>query len=46
MTPEEAKKLIDEEYERAKKLDYVRDPLAFALYSVWKKADKEKKNGT
>lgn len=45
MTPEEAKKLIDEEYERAKKLDYVRDPLAFALYSVWKKADKERKNG-
>lgn len=29
------------EYERAKQLDYVRDPVAFALYSVWKEADHE-----
>ena len=46
MTLEKAKALLDQEYERAKKLEYVRNPLAFALYSVWKKADKEKKNGT
>ena len=39
MTLEEAKKLLDEEYERAKSLDYVINPLAFALYQVWKKAD-------
>ena len=43
MTIEEAKALIDKEFERAKKLEYVRNPLAFALYSVWKKADKEKR---
>jgi hypothetical protein len=42
MTLEKAKKLIDEEYERAKRLEYVNDPLAYALYQVWKKADKER----
>lgn len=41
MTLEEAKKLLDEEYERAKRLDYVINPLAYALHQVWKKADKE-----
>ena len=47
MTLEEAKELLDEEYERAKRLDYVINPLAYALYQVWKKADKERrKNGT
>ena len=39
MTLEEAKQLLDEEYERAIKLDYVRKPVAYALYQVWKKAD-------
>jgi hypothetical protein len=39
MTLEEAKALLDEEYERAIKLDYVRKPIAYALYRVWKKAD-------
>lgn len=39
MTLEEAKALIDEEYERAKRLEYVINPLAYALYQVWKKAD-------
>ena len=43
MTIEKAKKLLDEEYERAKRLEYVHNPLAYALYQVWKKADKEKK---
>lgn len=39
MTLEEAKKLLDDEYERAKRLDYVINPLAYALHQVWKKAD-------
>lgn len=42
MTLEQAKELLDEEYERAKKLEYVNNPLAYALYQVWKKADKER----
>lgn len=32
-------KLLQEEYERAQKLEFVRDPVAYALYQVWKKAD-------
>ena len=40
MTLEQAKELL-EEYERAKRLDYVINPLAYALYNVWKKVDKE-----
>ncbi len=39
MTLENAKELLDEEYEKAKKLEYVQNPLAFALYQVWKKVD-------
>lgn len=42
MTIEEAKNLLDEEYVRAKRLEYVINPLAFALHQVWKKADKER----
>ena len=42
MSIDEAKKLLDEEYERAKRLDYVIDPLAYAIHQVWKKADKKK----
>lgn len=41
MTLEKAKQLLEEEYERAKRLEYVNNPLAYALYQVWKKADKE-----
>lgn len=43
MTLEEAKKLLDEEYERAKRLEYVISPLAYALYQVWKIADKKRR---
>ena len=43
MTVEKAKALLDEEYERAKNLAYVRNPLAYALYQVWKKADKQRR---
>lgn len=42
MTLEEAKKLLDEEYEKVKDLDYLINPLAYAIHQVWKKADKER----
>lgn len=41
MTIVKAKELLDEEYARANELKYVRNPLAYALYQVWKKADAE-----
>lgn len=37
-------KLLEIEYEKAKKLEWVRNPIAYALYQVWKKADR--KGGT
>ena len=40
MTLEQAIELLKQEYERAKTLEYVQKPLAFALYQVWKEADK------
>lgn len=42
MTLEKAKKLLEEEYERAKRLEWVDKPIAYALYHVWKKADNER----
>ena len=42
MTFDKAIKLLEEEYEKAKKLEFVRRPLPYALYRVWKMADKEK----
>lgn len=42
MTLEKAKELLDEEYERARRLEYVHNPLAYALYQVWKKADEKR----
>ena len=39
MTIEKAKKLLEEEYENAKHVPFVCDPVAFALYQVWKQAD-------
>ena len=41
MSIEKAVRLIKEEYERAKSMEFVRNPIAWALYQVWKKADKE-----
>lgn len=41
MTLKKAIKLIEEEYEKAKQLEYVHNPLAYALYHVWRKADSE-----
>lgn len=42
MTLEKSIKLLEAEYERAKKLEYIHNPLAWALYQVWKKADEKK----
>ena len=43
MTIEQAQKFLEEEYERAKRLEYIKYPLAYALYQVWKKADSERR---
>lgn len=32
---------IVEEYTKATELDYVKDPVAWSLYRVWKQADEE-----
>lgn len=37
MSLQQAIKLLEEEYERALKLEFVYDPLAWALYRVWRK---------
>jgi hypothetical protein len=42
MTLKKAIELLEAEYERAKKLEYVHNPLAWALYQVWKKVDEMK----
>jgi len=34
--------LLEQEYERAQKMCWVHNPLAWALYRVWKKADGQK----
>lgn len=39
MTLNGAIKLIELEYEKAKCLEWVHNPLAYALYQVWKMAD-------
>lgn len=39
MTLEKAIDLLKEKYEQAKKLDFVKNPLAYALYQIWAKAD-------
>lgn len=41
---DKAKKMLEEEYARAKNLEYVRNPLAYALYHVWKKIDARRSN--
>lgn len=45
MRIETAEKKLREEYERAKKLKFIRDPVAWALYQVWKEADAEPRCG-
>ena len=34
--------LLKIEYEKAEKKKYIKKPLAYALYQVWKMADKKK----
>ncbi|MBR5022829.1 MAG: hypothetical protein IKY18_06485 [Oscillospiraceae bacterium] len=43
LTMEKALDLLNAEYEKAMGLEYIRNPLAYALYQVWKLADQ--KNG-
>lgn len=40
MSLEKAIKLLQQEYDRVSRLAYVKNPVAYALYQVWKKADK------
>lgn len=37
---EKAVEELREEYERATKLDYVRDPIGWALYRVWDRRER------
>lgn len=39
MTLEKVIKMLEVEYERAKKMDFITRPLAYALYQVWKKVE-------
>ena len=41
MTVEMAIRQVQEEYEKAKGLGFVRNPLAYALYQVWKMVDEK-----
>jgi hypothetical protein len=43
MTLEQAKELLNWQYEKAKNMEYVQNPLAWALHQVWKVADKEER---
>lgn len=43
MTLEQAIALLRERYEKAKQSPYIKNPLAWALYQVWKIADKERR---
>lgn len=40
MTIEKASERLRGEYEKARATQYVNDPVAYALYNVWKEADK------
>ncbi len=37
-------KRLEKEYDKAKSLKYVHDPLAFSLHRVWRKVDGERKD--
>ena len=36
-----AVEMLQSEYEKAKKQEFIRNPLAYALYKVWKEADRK-----
>ena len=40
MSLDNAIEMLKAEYEKAKTIDFVKNPLAYALYHVWKAADK------
>lgn len=42
MTLEKAIDMLKKEYELAKKQGYIRNPIAWALYKVWRAADRMK----
>lgn len=42
MTLAKAILLLEKEYERAKKLEWIHNPLAYALHKVWREADRER----
>ena len=44
MRIETAIKRLKAEYEKAKKLEWVNKPVAYALFKVWKMADRENTN--
>lgn len=46
MKIEQAINLLKSEYEKAKDLSFVKNPVAYALYRVWKIADSEKVSDT
>lgn len=46
MTIEKAIELLKAEYERAKEMEYVQKPLAWALFQVWRKVDRMKGGDT
>lgn len=43
MKIEAALKKVREEYDKAVHLEFVRDPVAYALYQAWKEADSERR---
>lgn len=41
MTIDKALERVRKEYEKAKDLEFVRDPVAYALYAAWRAADND-----
>lgn len=41
MTLRQAVNMLEKEYDKAQTIDFVRNPLAYALYQVWKEADRQ-----
>lgn len=44
MTIQKAIIELQKEYARAITLEFVRNPVSYSLYRVWRKADEERKN--
>lgn len=43
MTLQKAIKMIEERYKKAKKNEWINNPLAYALHDVWKEAESDGK---